>query len=257
MEKFRGIPYDHDIAFRQFMELYSELTEQGGLVYVLPSVGNFQDQTYVANLGCYLPHVTAADVIILANFKSEPRQGEDEVGLAFFQQMGYTILRPMTTFEGEADLKYLRENIYVGGYGIRTDLRSYNWISEATDAKIIPIELDDPRLYHFDCVFLPLSGDKAMVATTALKSADVRKLERYVDIISVPEKYVHDAWTNGVMIGNEVLHTEINRESDRAFRNFVIKYGYEPVLIDLSEFEKSGAALSCMVLHLNYLARTS
>ena len=254
MEKYRGVSYEYDIAYRQFMELYSELTEQGALVYILPSTGNFQDQTYVANLGCYLPHIEE-DTIMLANFKSEPRKGEEKFGLAFFMQMGYTIYRPHGTFEGEADLKYLRDNIYVGGYGIRTERRSYEWMMNEVGGNIITVEMNDPKLYHFDCVFLPLTSNEALVATSALKPSDLRKLEHYVDIISVPEQFVHDAWTNGVVFDKEVLHIEINRESDKAFRNLMIKHGYEPVLIDMSEFDKSAAAISCFVMHLNYGTR--
>jgi hypothetical protein len=31
------------------------------------------------------------------------------------------------------------------------------------------------------------------------------------------------------------------------------KYGFEPIFFNISEFYKSGAAVSCMIMHLNYV----
>src|SRR3954447_11061274 len=77
MEPYSGEKYNYGIAFKQFMGLYNYLAKDN-LVYLLPSKGNYQDQVFVANLGCYLPH---SDLMLVSNFTSEPRQGEDKIGL--------------------------------------------------------------------------------------------------------------------------------------------------------------------------------
>ena len=246
MEAYRNQKYDYNKAFAQFMKMYSYFT-QHGLVYVLPSDGDFQDQTYVANVGCYLPHVRN-DTVVLANFKSEPRRGEELIAKPFFQGLGYTVVKPSTTFEGEADLKWLRDNIYVGGYGIRTDRDTYRWLEETTGAEITTVEMYDGGLYHFDCMFLPLTKEKALVAVSAIRPEDLRKLEKLVEIIPVPNEYLYDAWTNCIVYGKTVMGSPAHPE----WCDFIAKQGMEPVRFDLSEFEKSGAAASCLVMHLNY-----
>lgn len=249
MEPYSGEKYNYSIAFKQFMGLYNYLAKDN-LVYLLPSKGNYQDQVFVANLGCYLPH---SDLMLVSNFTSEPRQGEDKIGLEFLSMMGYTVLQPRTKFEGEADLKYLRDNLFIGGYGIRTDKGTYSLIQDVSDTNVVTIEMNDPKLYHFDCMFLPLTTHKALVATRAIKPNDLRKIERLVEVIDVPGDHLYDAWTNCVVLGNKVLYGPATPELGKEFSYFIEKHDFEPVTIDLSEFEKSGAALSCMVLHLNYI----
>ena len=250
MEYHRGKPYNYALAFQQWMGLYTYLAKDY-LVYLLPSYGNFQDQVFVANLGCYLPHMQE-DTILLSNYTSEPRMGEDEVGLEFFDLMGYDVIQPSTKFEGEADLKWLRDNIYISGYGIRTEKATHTWLENMTGAEVVSIEMSDPGLYHFDCMFLRLTHDKALVATKAVKQRDMKKLEKLVEVIDVPEDSLYDAWTNCLVLGNKVLMSPANADIGKAFSAFITKQGFEPVVIDLSEFEKSGAALSCCIMHLNY-----
>ena len=68
------------VAYRQFLDLY-QFVAGNSLVCNLPSYGNYQDLVYVANLGIYLPHIKGSNHIVLSNFTSEPRQGEEKVGL--------------------------------------------------------------------------------------------------------------------------------------------------------------------------------
>jgi N-dimethylarginine dimethylaminohydrolase len=251
MHEYATEKYDYAVAFSQFLRLYHQLTREA-LVYILPSEGNFQDQTFVANLGCYLPHITNENIIVISNYQSLPRIGEEKVGIPFFHSMGYKIIQPPTTFEGEADLKFIRDNIYVGGHGLRTQLETHYWLMDATDAEIITIEMDEAKLYHFDCILLPLTQERALVATEVIKRADLRKLEKVVEIVSIPSKYIYDAWTNSVIVNGEIFNCIMDVESKNYFFDYISRYGLTPIDVDVSEFDKSGAGLSCMVMHLNY-----
>jgi N-dimethylarginine dimethylaminohydrolase len=243
--------YNHTKAFDQFMGLYREVTKDC-LVYLLPSEGNFQDQTFVANLGCYLPHLKH-NIILLANFRSDPRKGEDIVGRKFFESLAYGVAQPPYHWEGEADLKWLRHNLYIGGHGIRSDIRSYYWMMDNFDMEVLPIKMDDPKLYHLDCLIFPLTKDRTMVATKAVRREDLKKLEKFTEVLDIPPDQLYNGWTNSVRIGKRVLHAPASGEDDRKFRETIFKMGFEPVIINLGEYEKSGADLSCMLMHLNYV----
>ena len=75
-------------AYLQFMDLYNFMAGSA-LVYLLPSYGDYQDQVYVANLGVYLPNITDSNNVVLSNFTSKPRQGEEKAGKPFFKLMNY------------------------------------------------------------------------------------------------------------------------------------------------------------------------
>lgn len=248
-------PYNLKRAFRQWTALYNKLAEHS-VVYLLPHDNLlFQDLPYVANIGSVLPHDDT--IVLLANFKSEPRRGEDRIGGEMFERMGYWTRRPPHFWEGEADLKFIRKNLYVGGYGIRSDLAAYHWMREQLDMDVICVKMTDERLYHLDCLFFPLDHERALVATDVLGPLELRELEKHVDIVSVPSEFTYDGWTNAVRCGRKLhLNVPPSKESNDALEEFVVnKLGLEPELTNLGEFDKSGADLSCLVMHLNYRGR--
>lgn len=255
MHKDQG-KYDYPRAFRQFMGLYSELVREGALVYLLPSEKDLQDLPYTANLGCYLPHLDTPTILV-SNFKSEPRRGEEEVGIKFFLSMRYRAHLSPYFWEGEADLKYIRDNLYVGGHGIRSDIRSYHWFEERFKMKILFVKMTNEKLYHLDCMFFPISNDKALAATSIIDTEDIKQLEKHMDLIEVPKEFIYDGWTNLIRIKDKIFYTvPETAQSRRALDNLINQLGYDTVPLNLGEFDKSGADLSCLVMHLNFVGRT-
>ena len=254
-------------AYRQFLELYNFLAG-GSLVYLLPTEDYYQDLVYTANLGIYLPHLKENN-IILSNFTSEPRQGEELIGEKFLTQMGYKTHIAPTKWEGEADLKYLYDNVYIGGYGIRSQKETYEWMEKEFDMNIIKVEMVDEYLYHLDCSIFPLSNDKTMVCTSLFTDEEIAHIEQHTEIIPVSEDDAMGGITNSVRMGNAILcasnivelkRTDENYDHEKnkiaTLEKICAHEGMEPVIFNLSEYMKSGAMLSCMVMHLNYVDQT-
>ena len=250
-------------AYKQFMDLYNFMSGQS-LVYLLPSEGNYQDQVYVANLGLHLPHIKDRNVILLSNYTSEPRQGEEFVGKKFFSQMGYETHISPYKWEGEADIKHLYDNIYVGGYGQRSDIETYKWMEENFDMEIIKVHMVDEYLYHLDCSIFPLNENQTLVATELFEDEELSMLEHYTEIIPIDTEDALCGITNSVRMGNMILcasNIAELKQSDELYEGEKHKIeslericsdaGMEPVIFNLSEYMKSGAMLSCMVMHLN------
>lgn len=249
------IPYNYPLVFSQWRELYNYMTAHG-LVYLLPSNGgsHLQDLCFVANIGVSIPYMKEATIII-SNFWSKVRRGEDILGKRFLTNLGYKVYKPEHFFEGEAELKYIRDNKWIGGYGIRTDKRVYDWMQSNFDMEITTVEMADEKLYHFDCSFFPIGKDKALVATSVMSSKDLRAIERVVDIIPIPDEDIYFGWTNCIQLENQIIHSPCSEDNPLRFCNFIEKLGYEPVVINLSEFEKSGGDASCLVFQFNYINR--
>jgi N-dimethylarginine dimethylaminohydrolase len=253
------------VAYRQFLDLY-QFVAGNSLAYILPATGNFQDLVYVANLGIYLPHIKDSNNIIMANFTSEPRQGEEKVGKPFFESMDYEVHMCPFKWEGEADLKYLYDNVYIGGYGIRSDIKAYEWMEEKFDMKIIKLEMVDDYLYHLDCSIFPLTKEKTLVCTELYNDDELAELSQYTTVIDIGIDDTLNGIANSVRLGNTILcasnisemtRADENYETEKAKINTLEKIcfneGLEPVFFNLSEYMKSGAMLSCMMMHLNYV----
>lgn len=259
-----GRVFNRDKAMRQFIDVYSFLSSMA-LVYLLPAKDGLQDLPYVANMGVVLPHY-AADTVVLSNFASPPRRGETAVGKAFFDQMGYETVVAPERFEGEADLKYLGGNTYAGAWGSRTSSGALAWFANNFGARVIPVHLTDPQGYHLDCALFPLSAERTLCAIDILDKADVIALEGVTEIIPVSTKMAHQGLTNCVRVNRVVLcgtqfegwspeddYWQLERQKVDMLTSICAKYGFEPIFFDISEFAKSGAALSCMTMKLNYV----
>ena len=250
-------------AYKQFMDLYNFMSGQS-LVYLLPSEGNFQDQVYVANLGLQLPHITDSNKILLSNFTSDPRKGEEWVGKHFFEMMGYETFISPYKWEGEADIKHLYDNVYIGGYGIRSNIKTYEWMEENFGMDIIKVAMTDEYLYHLDCSIFPLNESQTLVATELFDDEELAMIEKHTEIIPVDTEDALCGMTNSVRMGNMILCAsniaelkktdefyEGEKHKIESLEKICSNAGMEPVIFNLSEYMKSGAMLSCMVMHLN------
>ena len=256
---------DDKKAARQFQALYQFLSSRG-VVQLLPVPSNcgLQDLVFTANLGIVLEHLPAKDTVVISNYDSKPRIGETEVGVKFFQSMGYQTIVPSTKFEGEAELKHLYDNVYIGGYGLRSQKETYEQFEEQFDMKIIKVRESDPYLYHLDCSIFPLTYEKTVVCTDLLSITEIKEIEAVTEIIDVSREEALPGLCNSVRVGNYLLNGSHIHELKRGTENYRLEIaknrklediaadnGFELALFNLSEYQKGGAALSCMVMHLN------
>jgi N-dimethylarginine dimethylaminohydrolase len=262
---------DFQLAHRQWYDLYQTMVGCGAYIETLPSKPSedFQDLIYVANIGIVLCHLPKP-VFVAANFKSPPRKGEEKIGIDLFEIMEYKIDRPATTFEGEADLKHIRDDLYIGGYGIRTDEKTYDWMEKKFDMQIIRVKMTDEWCYHFDCNLFPLTTETVIACPALMTPEEKKAIEKIVEIVPISKRLAHAATTNAVRVGSAIFYgatlTGLTKDDDdyddecdkkAFFEKTLPKYGMDPIPVNLSEFEKSGAACSCCCLHLNRASYTT
>jgi len=219
---------------------------------------------FTSNLGIVLEHLPDKNTVVISNFASEPRRGETVVGTKFFRDMGYEVHVPPTKFEGEAELKHLHDDLYVGGYGIRSERETYDWMEATFDMRIIKVRLVDPYLYHLDCLVFPITKENTLVCTELLEKDAVAEIEKVTNVIDVsvddcysgicnsvrlPKTVLNSSHIHDLKLGTEDYKREVhkNRQLEDIAANFALEVSY----FNLSEFHKSGALLSCMVMHLN------
>lgn len=257
---------DHKKAMKQFTDFYQAIASKS-LAYLLPAPSDvpLQDLVFTANIGIVLSHLLPKrKVAIVSNFTSEPRTGETEYGLKFFKSMGYETFVPETKFEGEADLKYLHDNVYIGGYGMRSELETYKWMEKNFDMKIICVQMTEEYLYHLDCSIFPLTPKKILICKSLYEDEELKALSEVVELIDVECEMAFSGICNSVRIGKTIFNADnrkILKEGSDELKDEIAKNEFlnkvvaendlEVQYVELDEFTKSGALLSCMVLHMN------
>ena len=256
---------------RNFRSLYQHVA-QHAVVYLLPSTPGLQDQPYVSNLGLVLPHCEQ-DTVIISRFRSTPRIGEERIGADFFKLMNFTVEQPPETFEGEplyfegeADLKHIRGNLYVGAHGMRTSRNALTWAAERFEMEIVPFRITDRYLYHLDCCFLRISEEAVLLCTSVADPICLRAIERHCEIIDVSLEHARAGITNCLLLPGEVLcdsalsssakralPTQSRKPRSSASRTFARGSVATLRVFCMSEFYKSGALLSCLIMHIRQL----
>lgn len=256
---------DRPRAIQQFLQLYHFLAGES-LVFLLPAAADcgLQDLVFTANLGVVLSHLENRSVAVISNFSSPPRFGETSVGVEFFRRLGYEVFVPQHKFEGEAELKHLRDDLYVGGYGTRSDLAALRGMEDRFGMRIVALRETDSYLYHLDCTVFPLTHQATMFCPELYTREEVGRIEKVTDIVEVSGNDCYSGICNSVRLSNTILNAshilELSAKSEeyrmelaknRRLEDIAVRFGFEVTYFNLSEFLKGGALLSCMVMHLN------
>lgn len=258
-----GRMVDRQRALAQWRLLYRHLASRS-LVYLLPSRAGLQDQPCVANLAVAFDF-GEEPVVILSRFRAPGREHEAAFGLDFFADMGIATQSCPDYFEGEADLKRLGGRVYFGGFGSRSSRAAHHWLHDSHGLTIVALPLEDPHLFHLDCILHVVSSNRVLLATAACTSETVRQVEAYAEIVDVPLDLAYRGATNVVRVGGEILCDScldgldrsdplyaVEKRKQEFWQRLAPSLGVSPSFFDMSEFYKSGAMLSCLVLPLNY-----
>src|SRR3989442_12410331 len=121
-------------------------------------VAGLLDVVFTANAG-----IVAGRTVVLSQFRYQERRPEETQFERWFESRGYQVKRLPAGlyFEGAGDLLGTRDT-WFGGYLQRSDIHAFRYVGEFLGREILPLELVDPRFYHLDTCFCPLSGGEVI-----------------------------------------------------------------------------------------------
>ncbi len=135
-----------------------------------------------------------------------------------------------------------------GGYLIRSDVKSHVAVADLFDARIVSLELVDPKFYHLDTCFCPLTRESVVYYPGAFDTY-ARKViaANFPDRIEIGEEQALSFACNAVVVENYYL---CPRGCGKELRDALEARGYCVREFDMSEFLKAGGAVKCLVLRL-------
>ena len=191
----------HTRASDQWTMLHHTLIRLGAwLEYVTQGQG-LPDMVFTANGG-----LLRDGKVVLPRFRPIERQGEEPLFKRWFEENNYKIHEVTSgSFEGEGDALFAGEILF-GGHGFRSDACVYDEIGEFLNIKkVVLVELIDPRFYHLDTCFCPISHDKALLNPAAFKPETVKEINKHLEIIAVPEGDAAKFACNAVVLGKSIV----------------------------------------------------
>lgn len=217
-------------------------------VEVMAAAPDLPDLPFTANAGLVLENT-----FVPSRFRNHERQGEEAHNIRWFAAQGFEVrhLPAGLTFEGAGDALFDRAvpRLWMG-YGHRTDLAAATALAKLLHVETIPLGLADPRFYHLDTCFCPLSRGHLLYFPAAFDAAARAAIEARVP---ADKRIVVDAADallfacNAINLGDVVVLAR----AGAALRATLENAGYRVVETPLGEFLKAGGSAKCLSLRLD------
>jgi len=234
-------------AAMQWERLHGALTKIAHVHLVEPQPGS-PDMVFTANAG-----LVRDGIVALSSFHHPERQGEEPHFRRWFHESGYTVceLPRATPFEGEGDALFEADGSRLwAGHGPRTGEDSHWHLIDLWALEVVSLRLVDPRFYHLDTCFCPLSNGDVMYYPAAFDAESQKRIEaRYASAnrIRVSEADALRFACNAVNVGRTILLNKISPELSAELQS----RGFHVIEVELTEFLKAGGAAKCLVLRLS------
>jgi N-dimethylarginine dimethylaminohydrolase len=243
---------DPDRASRQWRSLVAAIQEAGATVEVLPQRADSPGMVYAMNLGLVLG-TSRRDArgrrrpdVMMSHMRHPERRLESGTASAWFRRLGMRALYTGRDGVGacfESGDAFPFGDAMVVGFGPRTDELALKHLAVAFDLRVRGLHLTHPGLYHLDLAFCPLDQDRAMVCPSAFDDDSARAvLELVPEPLVLTESEALTFAANSVVIGRRVVMPACPPRVRRVLE----AWGFEVVLVDVSEFHKGGGSIRCL-----------
>ncbi|MBC7306676.1 MAG: N-dimethylarginine dimethylaminohydrolase [Dietzia sp.] len=236
---------DRDLAVQQWEQLYRTYLDWGHTVDLIDPIPGLPDMVFAAN------GATVVDgVVYSARFRHPERGPEGPAYEQWFADAGFRTHTAAEVNEGEGDI-LLVGDVFLAGYGFRTDRSSHGELAELVGREVVSLELVDPHYYHLDTALAVIDHDPArpLVAyyPPAFSAESQRVLgEMYPDAIIATERDAVALGLNAVSDGRRVVIAPGATDLAVALR----ERGFEPHAVDTSELLKGGGGAKCCTLEI-------
>jgi N-dimethylarginine dimethylaminohydrolase len=241
-----------DAAFAQWRGLYEHMQRIAD-VRLLHAREGAPDMVYVAH-AALVHHGVAA----VSSFAHPQRQAEEPHLRRWFQDAGFLLWETPreTSFEGEGDVLFDASGGHLwAAHGVRTCQHSHRHVADAWQAPVTSLHLVDPRFYHLDLCFAPLSEGHLLYFPEAFDAASLAKIEAVYGAdkrIVVSELEAVQFACNVINVGRNILMGAV--ETDLAGR--LSSLGYDVTELPMSEFLRGGGSAKSLALRLSDMSVT-
>jgi N-dimethylarginine dimethylaminohydrolase len=234
-----------DLARLQWDNLH-QVIQNAGVEVELMRPQPQPDIVFTANAG-----LVWNNEVLLAKFFHPERQGEETYYNQWFFEHGYTThnVPAGEAFEGEGDV-VVRNDFLFMGHSSRTTYGAATKLQEVTGREVVNLELNPNSFYHLDtCMVSSGANGVVFYYPGGFTEDGLKEIHQRVpgdQIIPVTKEEALCFACNMLLVGDQAIFPN----SPPSFVDKVKGAGFNPLMVDLSEFMKAGGAAKCLSLWL-------
>ncbi len=234
-------------AREQWDEIVATIERLGGRVEVIGQREDAPDMVYAMNLGLGVESPDGHPHVVLSHMRYPQRRMETGTAERWFLDNGFT-----TSYVGrdgigahfEAGDAFAFGDALLVGYGPRTEELGLKHLAKDLGIRVRGLRLDHPGMYHLDLAFCPLSSTRAIVCPAAFDDASAAALLELVPepLVLTEEEALTTFCANSIVIGSSIVMPACPAR----VRSQLEDWGFEVVVVDVSEFHKGGGSIRCL-----------
>lgn len=220
-------------------------------VSVIPGAKDCEDMVFCANQTLPWKMEDGSEVVVMSRMRHESRQREVPYFEDFFKNKGFKPLHfnNVKMFEGMGDvIPHPGKRLLYGGYGHRTTAEAYDELATMLQTPVVALELINPKFYHLDTCFVPLSKDGVMLCKEAFTEEGLAMIRQlFTKVYYIPEYEAEKYFSlNAHAFDAHGTKTAILQKGSAITVDVLKQEGYNVVEIETGEFMKSGGSVFCM-----------
>jgi N-dimethylarginine dimethylaminohydrolase len=247
---YMRLPIDQVRAQHQWNNLRRALEESGVKVEVIAPVKDLEDMVFAANQVFVGYSEKIGKFIVPSEMRYLIRQKEVPFYVEWFQSRGYKIIAldlKGEYLEGHGDLLWHPDRSRIwAGYGFRSTRGGVEKFAAAMaelGVPVTPLQLVDDHCYHLDTCLCPLSNDAVLIYPGAYSPDALQALRQgWKRTHELSRDEALQFMGNGIVANGRYITPRLSQN----LGTILAQEGLEPVLVDTSEFEKSGGSVFCM-----------
>ena len=238
---------DAALAFRQWHTMVEVLRGLGARVDVLDQRPDAPDMVYAMNLGLGVVRPDGTRHAVLSHMRFAERRMETRSAAPWLERHGWTtsyVGRDGVGAHFEAGDAFAFGDALVVGHGPRTEELALKHLATELGVRVRGLRVTHPSMYHLDLAFCPLDQRRAMVCPAALDGPSGEALLALVPepLVLTEGEAIGSLCANSVVVGSTVVMPACPPR----VREQLEGWGFDVVLVDVSEFHKGGGSIRCL-----------
>lgn len=252
---YMGLPIDRARAQQQWENLRRSLEDSGVKVELIDAVRDLDDMVFAANQVFVGEHREMGKFIVPSRMRHPSRQREVAFYVEWFRRRGYKVIELDLNgeyLEGQGDLLWHPDRSRIwAAYGFRSTRGGVDRFAAAMEKlglRVIPLELVDAHCYHLDTSLCPLGLEAALIYPGAFSPESLGKIHGgFQRIHELSRDEAVQFMGNGIVVNGRFITPHLTPNLSQ----ILAKEGLTPVVVETSEFEKSGGSVFCMKAFLD------
>jgi N-dimethylarginine dimethylaminohydrolase len=247
-------PVDFTLAHTQWEHLRQAFQRAGLEVLLLDPEPGLEDMCFTADQSFAGVDREERSFVIPSRLLHRRRRDEVEPFSRWYCEQGYRIvdlgLEGEEFLEGSGDLLWNtdRESVWAGfGHrSTRAAVDQFAGLMESMGFEVRKLELVDPRFYHLDLCLAPLTPESMLLYPGAFAPETLARIRLWANTFEVTREEALQFLCNGVSVNGYYITPQLSRHLEQV----LVREGIEPIVVDLSEFQKAGGSVASLKMLL-------